>query len=173
MKIMKKLNSNFSKNKVLDKKSSILTDEDMARRNKDRGKIVKIYEKDYRIIKMLSFYSGESVQDIMKDITESYVANRESGEYVPPLIPIRLKSVVDWKLKSMLIPTPLYDEIKSHTAETKTPFLYTFSDYVEFYYRQSKYYTNKKNVKPRYFQNAQGKVDKIVADREEARRRRW
>ncbi|TCI26752.1 hypothetical protein EVJ32_05085 [Exiguobacterium sp. SH5S4] len=169
---MKKLNSNFDKNKVLDKKSSILTEEDMARRNKDRGKIVKVYERDYKILKMLSYYSGTPVNDLMKEIADDFPLNVESGDYTPPLIPIRVKKI-DWKVKSLLIPTALYGEIKDYSATTKTPFIYVFSDYIEYHYRRSRYYTNKDANTPRYFQKMEGKVDKIIADREEAKRRRW
>lgn len=171
---MRQLNSNFKKNRILDKKSTILTDEDMERRNKKQStRSIKMFEKDVKIVRMLSFYMDKSMLDMMKEFEEQYAKDIESGEYVPPKVPLRLRETFKWNLKTMNFTQGLYEAVKEQSDRTGTPFRYLFSDYVEFYYKRSKYYTNKRYNKPRFFVEMEGKVDQIIEERKENYKKRW
>ena len=174
---MKKLNSNFGKNRILDKKSEILTDEDMERRNKDEGQNRRVLERDWKILRRIAYYKNIKIQEVLREVEEQFVKDIESGAYRPPVIPIRLntvKEVREMKLKSVKMSTSLYEKLKEQKDKTKTPLLYIFSDYMEFYYRNSPHYPAKGVTKKlRLFEEMEMKVESIVEEREENRRRRW
>lgn len=168
---MKRLNSNFGKNKVIDKKSAILTDEDMARRNKETVKPVKAYERDIKVIRLLSYYSNKKLLEVAEEIHEQFLKDLESGAYVPPKIPIRLHETSKWKLKTLNIRPDFYASVKEQSDITGTAFRYLLSDYIDFYYRNSRYYTNKRLNKPRFFEEIEGRVPEIIEERKESYKR--